>query len=137
VAILRYQLYEIDRLINRTLVYGALTASLGLVYWASVLVLQRLLHPLTGGSDLAIIGSTLAVVALFQPARRRIQNAVDRRFYHGKYDAARTLEDFGRRLRQEVDLDSLAAELVAVVHQTMQPTRVSLWLRTPTGQGPE
>jgi hypothetical protein len=136
IAISRYRLYDIDRLINRTLVYGVLTAGLGLVYWASVVVLQQLLRPLTGGSELAIVGSTLAVAALFQPARRRIQNAVDRRFYRHKYDAARTLEAFSARLRQEVDLDSLAGELVGVVQQRVQPAHASLWLRPRLKLGP-
>ncbi len=131
VAILRYHLYDIDRLINRTLVYGALTAGLGLLYWASVVLLQQALRPLTQGSELAIIGSTLAVYTLFQPARRRIQAVVDRRFYRSKYDAERTVRAFRAGLRDEVDLDTLSAELTAVVRETMQPAHTAVWLRRP------
>ena len=112
-----------------------LTAMLALAYWASVVVLQRLLMPLTQGLDLAIVGSTLAVAALFQPLRRRIQDTVDRRFYRQRYDAMHTLESFSARLRQEVDLDSLGAELLAVVRQTMQPEQASLWLSRAKGKG--
>jgi MFS family permease len=130
IAILRYRLYEIDRLINRTLVYGLLTALLAGVYAGLVLILGRLFGELGGRPpSWAVAGATLAVAALFQPARRRIQQAVDRRFNRRRYDAARTVEAFSTRLRDQVDLATLSAELLAVVDQTMQPTRTSLWLR--------
>jgi hypothetical protein len=129
VAILRYRLYDIDILIRRTLIYGALTAGLGLAYWAAVILLHWVLRPFLEGSELAVIGSTLAVAGLFSPARRRIQNLVDRRLYRRKYDAARALEDFGARLRHEIDLDTLNTELRAVVQRTVQPTRLTVWLR--------
>jgi hypothetical protein len=129
VAVLKYRLYDIDRVINRTLVYGLLTVLLGAVYAAGVFATGRLLDPADGQSELAVAASTLAVAALFQPARHRIQTVVDRRFNRRRYDAARTVEAFSRRLRDEVELDTLSAELLAVVKQTMQPTAVSLWLQ--------
>jgi hypothetical protein len=131
VAVFRYRLYEIDRLINRTLVYGLLTALLAGVYAGLVFLLGTLLDPATGDSSLAVAASTLAVAALFQPARRRVQAAVDRRFDRRRYDAARTVERFSGRLRDHVDLDTLSAELLAVVDHTVQPARASLWLRAP------
>ena len=129
IAVLRYRLYEIDRLVNRTLVYGTVTALLGLVYTVGVFGLGNLLNPAAEGSSLAVAASTLAVAALFQPARRRVQQAVDRRFNRRRYDAAKTIDAFAVRLRGEVDLDALTADLVAVAEQTMEPTKVSLWLR--------
>ena len=128
-AVLRYRLYDIDRLINRTLVYGLLTALLGLVYAGAVLVLGQLFGVGRDPPCWAVAGATLAVAALFQPARRRIQAIVDRRFNRRRYDAARTVERFSARLRDEVDLNTLSAELLTVVNQTMQPTQSSLWLR--------
>jgi hypothetical protein len=129
VAVLRHRLYDIDVVINRALVYGSLTVCLAGVYLASVLLLQLALQPLTERSDLAVAASTLAVAALFGPARRRIQAAVDRRFYRHKYDASRTVAGFSSRLRQQIDLDSIGGDLVQIVDDTVQPTAVSLWLR--------
>ena len=131
-AVLRYRLYEIDIIINRTLVYGSLTISLALVYAGLVVSLQFLFRALTGGdSQLVIVASTLVIAALFNPLRRRIQSFIDRRFYRSKYDARKTLEEFGARLRDETDLDSLSADLVGVVRETVRPAQVSLWLRQP------
>ena len=133
IAILRYRLYDIDLIINRTLVYGALTALLVAVYVGSIVVLQGLLRALTGQeSQLAIVASTLVVAALFNPLRRRIQSFIDRRFYRSKYDARKTLQTFSAKLREETDLEALNNELVRVVRETMQPTHVSLWLRPDT-----
>jgi hypothetical protein len=132
IAILRYRLYEIDTLINRTLVYGALTATLVAVYFGGVATTQAIFRTLTGQEQqpqLAIVVSTLVIAALFNPLRRRIQSFIDRRFYRRKYGARKTLETFSAKLRDETDLDSLNAELVGVVRETMQPAHVSLWLR--------
>jgi hypothetical protein len=129
VAVFRYRLYDIDRLINRTLVYGLLTALLVGVYAGLVFLFGRLLDPATGDSTLAVAASTLSVAALFQPARRRLQALVDRRFNRARYDAARTVERFSGRLRDHVDLDTLATELLGVVDHTVQPASASLWLR--------
>jgi hypothetical protein len=131
-AILRYRLYDLDRIVSRTLAWTLLTLLLALAYAAVVLGLGRLLPQ---GSSLAVAAATLAVAALFQPLRRRIQQAVDRRFNRRRHDAARLIEAFGARLRDQVDLDAVGGELLAVVDQTMQPTRASLWLRPPAGGG--
>jgi hypothetical protein len=129
IAILRYQLYDIDRILNRTLVYALLTACLGALYLGVVVGLQALLSSVAGGSDLAIVITTLLVAALFLPARRRVQEMVDRRFNRRTYDAARTIDAFSARLRQQIDLDTLRYELLAVTEETMQPSRASVWLR--------
>jgi hypothetical protein len=135
IAILRYRLYEIDLIINRTLVYGPLTATLALVYFGGVATTQLVFRALTGQQQqpqLAIVVSTLVIAALFNPLRRRIQSFIDRRFYRSKYDARKTLEAFSASLRDETDLDALNYELVSVVRKTIQPSHVSLWLRTAT-----
>lgn len=135
-AVMKYRLYDIDLVINRTLVYGALTAILGAVYIGLIFGFQALLAPFTAESDLAIAASTLAVAALFRPARGRIQGFIDRRFYRRKVDVERILEEFSGRLREDVDLESLAARLRGVVGETMQPAHLSLWLRPGPGSAP-
>jgi hypothetical protein len=137
IAILRHGLYGIDIIINRTLVYGSLTLMLALVYFGGVSTTQALFRTLTGQQQqpqLAVVVSTLAIAALFNPLRRRIQTFIDRRFYRSKYDARRTLEEFSTRLRDETDLDALDAELVSVVRKTIQPEHVSLWLLPGTSE---
>ena len=141
IAILRYRLYDIDRLINRTLVYGLLTILLAAVYSGSVLVLGQFFGGVAGNPpSWAVAGATLTVAALFQPARRQVQDLVDRQFNRRRYDAAKTVEAFSARLRDEIELETLSTELLAVVDQTVQPAKASLWLRPPTqvtppGQG--
>jgi hypothetical protein len=138
IAILRYRLYDIDLLINRTLVYGSLTATLVAVYFGSVATMQAFFRAITGQEQqpqLAVVVSTLAIAALFDPVRRRIQSFIDRRFYRRKYDAAKTLDAFSAQLREETNLDSLNAELIMVVQETMQPEHLSLWLRPDAASG--
>jgi hypothetical protein len=130
IAVLRYRLYNIDRIINRTLVYGSLTAMLAALYFGGIVVLQRIFVLLTGeNSTLAVVTSTLLIAALFTPLRGRIQGFIDRRFYRRKYDARKTLEAFSAQLRNETDLEALSEDLVGVVRETMQPAHVSLRLR--------
>jgi hypothetical protein len=133
IAVLRYRLYNIDRIINRTLVYGTLTAMLLALYFGGIVVLQRVFVLLTGEkSTVAVVASTLLIAALFNPLRRRIQSFIDRRFYRKKYDARKTLEAFSTKLKNETDLEALNNDLVGVVRETMQPEHVSLWLRHDT-----
>jgi hypothetical protein len=135
IAILKYRLYDIDRIINRTLVYGSLTAMLAAIYFGSVTATQAIVRVLTGQEQqpqLVVVVSTLVIAALFNPLRRRIQSFIDRRFYRRKYDAATTLQAFSAKLRDETDLDALSDDLVGVVRETMQPAHVSLWLRPDT-----
>jgi hypothetical protein len=135
IAILRYRLYDIDIIINRTLVYGSLTATLALVYFGGVTATQALLRTVTGQQQLpqlVVVASTLVIAALFNPLRRRIQSFIDRSFYRRKYDARKTLQGFSMRLRDETDLEALRGDLVGVVRETMQPAHVSLWLRPET-----
>lgn len=135
IGVLRYRLYDIDFLINRTLVYGIVTVLLAAVYWGCVIASQSVLRGVTGQrSSVTIVASTFAIAGLFQPLRFRVQSAVDRRFYRAKYNTVRTLEHFAATLRNEVDLADLSEPLVAVVEETMQPAQVSLWLREPEPQ---
>ena len=133
-AILKYRLYDIDRIVNRTLVYGAVTAILVAAYYGAVVVLQFVLSDATADNGIAVAASTLAVAALFRPLRARVQRFIDRRFYRARYDAAQTLDAFSLRLRDEVDLEVLTDDLLAVVHRTMQPTHMSMWLRAGPGR---
>jgi hypothetical protein len=128
-GVLKYRLYEIDVVINRTLVYGALTAVLALTYVALVFGVQTVLSPFTQQSDIAIAASTLAVAALFRPVESRVQDFIDRRFYRRKFDTHRTLERFSAHVRDEVDLEDVTQRLVAVVRETMQPAHASVWSR--------
>lgn len=128
-SILRYRLYDIDRIISRTVSYGLVTGVLAGVYVGLVVLFQRVLGPLAQGSDLAVAASTLLVAAAFVPVRRRVRDAVDRRFNRARYDAARTIEGFSTRLREQVDIDALHAELTDVVRRTMQPVHISIWMR--------
>jgi uncharacterized membrane protein YedE/YeeE len=143
IAILRYRLYDIDRIINRTLVYGVLTGILVLVYFGGVAASEAIFCALTGQEQqpqIAVVVSTLVIAALFTPLRRRIQRLIDRRFYTRKYDARKTLEAFSVQLREETDLEALSEDLVGVIRETMQPAHVSLWLRpetAPKGEHPQ
>ena len=129
IAVIRHQLWDVNVVVRKTLVYGGVSALLAGLYFGIVIGLQAAFSGFTRGNDLAIAGSTLAVAALFRPARARIQAFVDRRFYRGRYDAARTLEAFNARMRDEIDLDALGSELGTVVRRTLQPAHVSIWLR--------
>ena len=129
IAVLRYRLYDIDLLINRTVVYGATSGAIALTFYVGIVALQGLLRPITSGSELAVAASTLVSFALFQPIRRGVQDAIDRRFDRSRYDAARTADTFADRLRDEVDLDAVRADLIHAAHQTMAPAHASLWLR--------
>jgi hypothetical protein len=137
VAVLRYRLYDIDVIIRRTTSYAILTGLLLLVYFGTIVVLQRLLSPITGDSQAAVVLSTLLIAALFLPLRRRVQDAIDRRFFRRKYDAEQVLEQFAATVRDETDLDALTAELVRVIQETMQPEFVSVWLKPDSLEAPE
>jgi len=135
VAILKYRLFDIDFVINRALVYGSLTALLALIYFGGVTATQEIFQALTGQEQqpqIAVVISTLVIAALFTPLRRGVQSFIDRSFYRRKYDAAKTLEGFSMKLREETDLEALSADLIGVVRETMQPTHVSLWLHSET-----
>jgi len=131
VAILRYHLYDIDVVIERTLVYGLTSAAIGAAFFGGIVLLQAALRPLTGGSEIAVAASTLVCFALFQPMRRGVQSTVDRRFYRSRYDASRTLDVFTSRIAGEVDIDAVGADLAEAVATTVHPAYVSLWLRKP------
>ena len=140
IAILRCRLYDIDRIINRTLVYGALTVALALLYFTGVTSTQDVLQAFTGENDLpqiAVVASTLAIAALFDPLRRRIQAFIDRRFYRTKYDARHTLDDFAAKLRNETNLGAVSGDILKVVRDTLQPEHASLWLRDQIVDVPE
>jgi hypothetical protein len=129
IAVLRYRLYDIDVLINRTLVYGLTTGGIAAAFFGGIVLLQTLLRPFTTGSEIAVAASTLLTVALFQPLRSRVQHAVDRRFSRARYDAGRTIDAFAEELRDEVDLDAVRVHLLGAVRETMAPTHASVWLR--------
>jgi hypothetical protein len=129
IAIFRHHLYDIDLLINRTLVYGLTSIGLAIAFFTGIVVFQALLRPITGGSEISVAASTLGALAMVGPLRRRAQAGVDRRFYRSRFDAARTVDDFSVRLRDQVDLDAVRADLVATVHRTMQPAHLGLWVR--------